>query len=114
MSDREVDIQARILAAVTARADSMFWRNNTGSLPNSSGRFVPFGCPGSSDIIGCYRGRFVGIEVKAESGRQSDQQRRFETRLTRAGGLYVLARSVEDVITALREDAIRVLREVAP
>lgn len=60
--------------------------------------------PGDPDIVVCYRGRYLGIEAKAPNGRQSDIQRARQRQLERAGGVYVLARSVGDVAAAL--DAI--------
>lgn len=69
-------------------------------------RTIKFGLVGSSDIIGLLRGgRFLGIEVKTPTGRQSPEQVKFENMIRRMGGLYVLARSVDDVWEALREYA---------
>lgn len=52
---------------------------------------------GVSDIIAVIDGRFIGIEVKTKRGRQSADQILFQKRLERAGGVYVVARCVEDV-----------------
>ena len=46
-------------------------------------------------------GQFVGIKVKASKGRQSDNQKEFQRQLEAAGGMYVLAYSIEDVITQI-------------
>ena len=98
----EHSIQSEILLTIGRLPGSIFWRNNTGKMPNpKGGGFISFGLVGSADILGCYRGRFVGIEVKTPTGRQSDQQKKFEAAIKRAGGVYVLARSVSDAVTAL-------------
>jgi hypothetical protein len=101
----ERQIQHEILSTLGSRPDlAMIWRNNTGKArslhdPNV---VVSFGVPGSPDIIGFLRnGRFLGIEVKAARGNQSEQQRRFQARCEQMGGLYVLARSVDDAMTAV-------------
>ena len=78
------------------------WRNNTGAVQIAPGRFVRFGKPGSPDIIGIIKecngnGRFFGIECKSSTGRQSAEQKKFEKNCVRNGGLYVLARSVDDL-----------------
>ena len=52
--------------------------------------------PGVSDLLCCSSGRAVAIETKG-AGRQQENQRNFQAAWEKAGGLYVLARSVEDV-----------------
>ena len=60
--------------------------------------FLPFGKKGSSDILGCspLGGRFVAVEVKTGTGRQSAGQKRFQRAVEMRGGIYVLARCPED------------------
>lgn len=94
-------IQAEILLAIGRMPGAIFWRNNTGSLPSRTGRVVKFGLVGSPDIIGCHRGRFVGIEVKSSTGKQREAQINFQRAFERSGGLYILARAVDDVLAAL-------------
>lgn len=43
----------------------------------------------------------MGIEVKAPKGKQSDHQKGFQSKLEGAGGKYILAYSLEEVIAAL-------------
>jgi hypothetical protein len=55
---------------------------------------------GVSDILGVMpdgTGRMLAVEVKASRGVQSPDQILFQKRLERLGGIYILARSVEDV-----------------
>jgi hypothetical protein len=59
---------------------------------------------GMPDIVCVIRGRFIGIEVKSESGRQRPEQRVWQERIAHAGGTYVLARSWEDVLSALSHE----------
>jgi penicillin-binding protein-related factor A (putative recombinase) len=61
----------------------------------------PMGEPGVSDIIGCYMGRMLAIEIKAPNGKVSEHQREFLDRVNAAGGLAFVARSVDDVIITL-------------
>lgn len=102
----EAQIQADILLAIGSRPDMRVWRANTGVARDAkTGRRVRFGVPGQADIQGLLApsGRALYIEVKSAKGRQSQQQRRFETMITKHGGLYILARSVQDVLDRLPE-----------
>jgi hypothetical protein len=49
-------------------------------------------------------GRRIEIEVKTQSGRQSEQQKRFQEMIEKFNGVYILARSVEDAERGI-EDA---------
>lgn len=78
------------------------WRNNTGAVsvrsPRGRDRFIRFGKPGSSDILGIMPdGRFLAIECKAERGRLSVMQRDFLEDIRSRGGVAFVARGVEDV-----------------
>lgn len=101
MDKAEANIQAEIMLAIGRMSGALWWRNNTGAYKDRTGRLIRYGLVGSPDILGCLRGRFVGIEVKTAIGKQADEQKRFQTAFERAGGLYILARSVADVMHAL-------------
>jgi hypothetical protein len=60
-------------------------------------RFMRFGALGSPDIFALKDGKCYGIEVKRPGGKQSEAQREFQERLTAAGGLYLLATSIDDL-----------------
>jgi hypothetical protein len=113
MPRKESAVQAAILAYLGSRSDIMFWRNNTGAV-RIADRFVQFGTKGAPDIL-CVQaptGRCVGVEVKREGGGSvSAAQRRWGEQLTSAGGLYVVARSVEEVRTALGPDLVKLPRQ---
>lgn len=97
----EADIMHAILLTVGSRPDVRLWRNNVGAA-HITNRWMRFGLKGSSDLLGLLRGgRFLAIEVKSATGKQSPAQRAFQKTITRFGGLYVLARSIDDVTEAL-------------
>lgn len=52
---------------------------------------------GVPDIIACYKGKFIGIEVKNETGKTSPLQDVNLKMINDAGGIGIVARSVEDV-----------------
>lgn len=79
------------------------WRANTGAARDRTGRVIRFGVVGQADISGVLapHGRRVEIECKTATGRQTEQQARFQAMIEQHGGIYILARSVDDVRLAL-------------
>ncbi len=53
--------------------------------------------PGIPDLLACYKGRFLGIEVKTPSGVVSKAQGINCRAIQRAGGLTLAPRSLDDV-----------------
>lgn len=79
-------------------------RINTGmAYPPNSKRLVKFGVPGTADIVGLIAptGRLLMIEVKTAKGKQREDQITMQRVITSMGGLYLVARSVDDVDQAL-------------
>ena len=63
---------------------------------------MKFGVNGQADISGIMSdGKRLEIEVKSERGRQSKAQKAFQRVIERMGGVYILARCVEDVVSRL-------------
>lgn len=56
---------------------------------------------GFPDITAIVAGRFIGIEVKSHSGRLRPAQAEMHKRIREAGGLIIIARSIEDVAKVL-------------
>lgn len=52
---------------------------------------------GWPDIEIIHRGRFIGIELKTEKGRLSKAQKLCHSKITMAGGLITVCRSLEEV-----------------
>ncbi|QHJ84041.1 MAG: hypothetical protein [Caudoviricetes sp.] len=105
MTKSESDIQSLILIYVTSLPESFAFRMNTG-VSNNDGRFTRYGIPGQPDIFMIYRGRFIGVEVKTKTGRQSEKQKQWQRNCERAGGIYILARSVDDVRDRLMSEGL--------
>lgn len=96
--------QLLMLQYLERRGDVAAWRNNTGAYKKGRA-FIRYGYPGSPDIIGVWRGRFLGIEMKSDKGQLSPDQIAFKADIEAAGGLYIEARSVEDVERVLAAPA---------
>ena len=90
-----------ILIAVTALPGATMWRHPTGQAVTRTGAVIRFGFPGSGDIVGVYRGRAVAIDAKTGTGRLSDDQKTFRANWERSGGLYIVARCVDDALSGL-------------
>jgi hypothetical protein len=74
------------------------WRNNTGGARVEGNRFIRFGVKGSPDILGVMPdGRILCVECKSAKGRLTREQREFGEAVLRRGGVYVVARGVEDL-----------------
>ena len=80
------------------------WRNNTGALKIGR-RFIRFGFPGSSDILGILPdGRFLAIECKREKGgRLSEAQKDFISRINDNGGVAMCVHSLEELQENMRK-----------
>ena len=68
-------------------SDVFFWKEHGG----------PYGTSGVPDIICCYKGRFLGLEVKLPTGRLTELQKRAIRKINQAGGIACRVESVEDV-----------------
>ena len=60
------------------------------------------GRPGVPDIIACYRGYFIAIELKAAGGTLRPEQAQEAVAIRKASGRFVLAYTLADVIEALQ------------
>ena len=68
-------------------SDIFFWKEHGG----------PYGTSGIPDIICCYKGRFLGLEVKLPGGKLTVLQKRALDRINAAGGIARRVESVDDV-----------------
>jgi len=100
----EKEIQNEIIRTFGTRSDMRIWRMNVGAAKFADGRAVQFGVPGQADLTGILPGgRRLEIEVKSATGRQSKDQKRYQKMIERYDGLYILARSVDDVWAVLQK-----------
>jgi hypothetical protein len=101
---RERDIQNSILREFATRDDMRLWVNPVGNaiMPDGSQRRIRFGLIGQADLTGILSdGRRIEIEVKNEAGIQSERQVHYQKMIEKFKGLYILARSVDDVYQML-------------
>lgn len=84
-----------------------FIHDSVGIYSEARGRFLanrsPYRLKGVADILGIYRGFPLAIEVKSARGKLSEHQAYFLDRWREAGGIAIVARSVEDVERGLND-----------
>jgi hypothetical protein len=74
-----------------------FWRQNVVAA-KAGKRFIRAGVPGQPDIGGIVDGRAWGIEVKRRRGRVSAKQEEYRVYFERAGGRFVVARTLAEAL----------------
>lgn len=92
-----------ILLALSADG-VLCWDNPTG-VAFRCRAVISYGLPGSPDILAIVGpfGRFLGVEVKSGKGCLSRAQKRFRDAAIARGGVYIVARSVQDVLDAVAQ-----------
>lgn len=94
---KEKDLQKLIIDYLRLKKIFHF-RINSGAFKTEKGGFYKMvsvnGCP---DIIAVVNGKFIGIEVKLKGRYQSPGQKEFQKNLEKSGGVYILAKSLDDV-----------------
>lgn len=104
LPEREQDLVNAIIQLIQMRGGWVI-RINSGMTVvedvNGKKRMIRGAPAGTSDIIACYRSKFVAIECKIGRNKMTVYQEDFMQQICRAGGLHVLAYSLDDVIGAL-------------
>ena len=83
----EKDIVAAIKRYLKTVEGCFFWKEHGGM----------YGTAGIPDLILCYKGRFIGLEVKTADGVLTDLQKATIRKIHDCGGIAVVVRSVDEV-----------------
>lgn len=83
----ETRLVSQIMA--TLRSKGGWWIKIHGS---------PWQASGIPDIIGCFNGRFIAIEVKMPGSKPTHRQALIIDRINQSGGIAIVAYNVEQVI----------------
>ncbi len=103
MGPKESEIQRLILDWLAAR-QYYAWRNYVGAVIRKDAIFSKNPAKGMPDIMGLFKdgsGRLFAIEVKADRGRVSPEQKERIKALNAGGAVAFVAKSLEDVIRML-------------
>lgn len=99
---KETDIQ-QLVRIRASELGCTLWRNNTGKLQNKDGRWVTYGlCVGSPDLIGIYKGKFVGIEIKQPNKKPTKEQQQFIDFVNKSGGIAAVVYSPDELENILK------------
>ena len=89
----EKDIVAAIMRYIKTVPGCFAWKEHGGM----------YGTSGLPDIICCYCGRFVGLEVKTPDGKATKLQEVALAKIKAAGGVSAVVRSVDEAKTIIEE-----------
>ena len=83
--------------AVENKIKDYLFQHNIYHFKVHGSKFMPAGIP---DIVCCFNGSFLGIEVKRPGAKndQSEQQKVHERNIIKSGGTYLLVDSLQEVI----------------
>lgn len=107
VAQSEADIQRDIIKLLNHHPKvAKCWRQNSGTFAMQYGDKTSYvranTARGMADIMGILKtGRVLAIEVKSAKGRVMEHQQEFIDSINKAGGLALIARSIDDVMDAL-------------
>jgi hypothetical protein len=102
-------IQSNIRITLGLRDDVMLIRINVGKfrpLHGPQDRVIQSAPAGTPDLLGVWNGKALAIEVKDAKGRQRPEQVAFQKAWEARGGIYILARSVDDVLRRIDSEEV--------
>lgn len=97
---KESEIQKDILEVL--KSQGMFFRINSGIARSFSNNFMRLAPKGTADIIGIKNGKAIAIEVKSATGKQSKVQILWQQQWESNGGIYIIARCIDDVLKIIQ------------
>nr|WP_263313640.1 VRR-NUC domain-containing protein [Mammaliicoccus sp. Marseille-Q6498] len=99
MTNPETIIQNNIILELNKR-NHRLWRANAGKIKTEQGAWIKLLPKGFPDTLGFRNsdGKFIAIEVKTQSGKLREEQKRFRDFAINQPIIYGVARSVEDAI----------------
>ena len=103
--NNEHDLQTRIIQIITDRGGVATRVNSGGAISKRGGR-IKLAEAGTSDIIACYRGQYLAIEVKYLDGKVSKGQWDFGDKVGKAGGVFIAVNNyliVNDVLDKIEQ-----------
>jgi hypothetical protein len=97
---KETEVQAAICDYLSLKGHLFSRTNNSPIYDTTRGAFraLPkYTKRGWPDICLISRGTFYGIEVKSDTGKLSEDQQELGKLIEQHGGVYIVARSIDDV-----------------
>lgn len=95
-----------VLLAVGSNKNIRLWPRVVGvGRAINSDRAISFGIKGEADLDGIIApfGRKLSIEIKTGKAKLSKDQKNYRAMILKFGGVHIVARSLEQALTELRE-----------
>ena len=101
-----IHLEARIMHEIRLALGQIeglvLWRNNVGVAVQSD-RPVIYGLGiGSADLVGCYRGRFIALEIKRPGKSATAEQQQWLACVRYNGGVAEVVHSVDEAIAVVQ------------
>ena len=100
----------RVALSAKYGRDAFLQRVNVIAMATTTRGMVRSCQPGTADLLGCVQGCPVAIEVKAGKDRQRESQKNFQECWVRAGGVYLIARTVAETMEKLEFEVTQHIR----
>jgi hypothetical protein len=97
---KESELEKICINYVSSYSTIAWWKVKAGGQKHSFGGksfFKKSTIPGFPDLLLCIQGKFIGIELKSDIGRQSDVQKICQQRIENSCGLYYIVRSINEL-----------------
>lgn len=98
---KETDLVKSIKDYARYKRGLYLFRAQSGAVRVEHGGFMRLAESGTPDLVGCWRGLFIGWECKVGKNKQSEQQREAQKLIEASGGKYFIVRSLDDFIQTL-------------
>ncbi len=100
---KEKELQKAILDYLKLKGAVAVKFNNVGIFIPGSGKYIPPREKGISDILACYKGSFLAIEVKGTDGKPTPEQLDFIDRVNKVGGYGIWVNNIDQVINLIEK-----------
>lgn len=106
MSRPHEDLLRKVMLYVSEIGGLPVRVDTPGLLFDAQGEKVKIGRKGQWDSCHCIKGRFVAVEIKIGHDGLKREQANFGKAVERAGGVAIVARSLDDVANRLRLEGL--------
>lgn len=98
----ETRIMLYILAQLRERYPDSLWERQNVIVAQTGNRAIRANTPGSADIRGCHKSRYIELEVKTTTGRQTPPQINRQLNVMRAGGIYAVVHNLDEALAVVK------------
>lgn len=98
MSKASADLTNQVINHIY-RAGGYAWRaTSVGVFDTKQMHFRAAAKKGVADVLACFKGRLIAIEIKIGTDRLSDEQEGFMRNVQHAGGVAIVAKTYEEFV----------------